>query len=154
MVSGCSTGWCATITKIVSTATLTEIRFYHLQRTSLEHALPVLLEKTLERGWRAVVMARSRERVDSLNGMLWTYRNDSFLPHGGAEDGNGAVSENVGMFDLCCELFDGSDAETVNAARTRWTAYLKAGHHLNYWQQNAGGGWEKKAEANGPQEKS
>jgi DNA polymerase-3 subunit chi len=154
---------------------LTEIRFYHLQRTSLERALPVLLEKTLERGWRAIVMTRSGERVESLNGLLWTYRNDGFLPHGSAEDGNaalqpiwltdtdenpnaanvlfltdGAVSQNVGMFELCCELFDDSDAETVSAARGRWSAYLDAGHHLTYWQQNAGGGWEKKAEANEP----
>jgi DNA polymerase-3 subunit chi len=154
---------------------LTEIRFYHLQRTTLERALPVLLEKSLERSWRAVVMARSGERVESLNGLLWTYRNDGFLPHGSAEDGNaslqpvwltdvdenpndanvlfltdGAVSQNVGMFGLCCELFDDSDADTVNAARGRWSAYLEAGHHLTYWQQNDGGGWEKKAEANQP----
>ena len=154
---------------------MTEIRFYHLQRTTLERALPVLLEKTLERSWRAVVVMRSKERVDALNGYLWTYSNDGFLPHGSAEDGNpaaqpvwltevdenpneadvlfltdGAVSENVGLFDLCCELFDDSDAETVNAARGRWSAYLEAGHHLTYWQQNERGGWEKRAEANEP----
>ena len=154
---------------------MTEIRFYHLQRTTFERALPVLLEKTLERSWRAVVVMRSKERVDALNGYLWTYSNDGFLPHGSAEDGNpasqpvwltevdenpneadvlfltdGAVSDNVWLFDLCCELFDDSDAETVNAARGRWSAYLEAGHHLTYWQQNEHGGWEKKAEANEP----
>ncbi len=152
---------------------MTEIRFYPRQRTSLERALPVLLEKTLERGWRAVVVARSAERVESLNGLLWTYRSDGFLPHGSKEDGNaalqpvwltdsdenpnsanvlfltdGAVSENVEMFDLCCELFDDNDVETVSAARGRWSAHLKTGHHLTYWQQNQSGGWEKKAEAN------
>lgn len=155
---------------------LTEIRFYHLQRTTLERALPVLLEKTIERSWRAVVMMRSSERVASMNGLLWTYSNDGFLPHGSAEDGNpgmqsiwltdmdenpnganvlfladGAVSDNVGLFDLCCELFDDSDAETVSAARKRWSAYLEAGHHLTYWQQNERGGWERKAEANDPE---
>ena len=118
-------------------------------------------------------MTRSGERVESLNGLLWTYRNESFLPHGSTEDGNaslqpiwltdadensnsanvlfltdGAVSGNIGMFDLCCELFDDSDVETVSAARSRWNAYLDAGHHLTYWQQNHAGGWEKKAEAN------
>jgi len=154
---------------------LTEIRFYHLQRTTLERALPVLLEKTLERSWRAVVMLRSKERVSALNGLLWTYKNDGFLPHGSAEDGNPgaqpiwltdadekpneadvlfltdrAVSENVGMFNLCCELFDDSDADTVNHARNRWSTYLEEGHHLTYWQQNERGGWEKRAEANQP----
>ena len=53
--------------------------------------MPVLLEKTLERGWRAVVMARSGERVEALNGQLWTYRNEGFLPHGSADDGNAAL---------------------------------------------------------------
>lgn len=154
---------------------MTEIRFYHLQRTSLEQALPVMLEKTLERDWRAVVMARSVERVESLCGLLWNYRNEGFLPHGSTEDGNaalqpiwltdqdenpnnasvlfltdGAVTENIGMYDLCCELFGDSDAETVSAARGRWSAYLNAGHYLTYWQQNSAGGWEKKAEVNEP----
>lgn len=173
-MSGCWTGSCVTITRN-DRSVLTEIRFYHLQRTTLEQALPVLLEKSIERSWRAVVMARSGERVEALNGLLWTYRNGGFLPHGSAEDGNaslqpiwlteadenpndanvlfltdGAVSENVGIFNLCCELFDDSDAETVTAARGRWSAYLEAGHHLTYWQQNDSGGWEKKAEANQP----
>ncbi len=154
---------------------MTEVRFYHLQRTTLERALPQMLEKTLSRGWRAVVMARSEERVEALNGLLWTYTNDGFLPHGAAADGNaaeqpvwltdtdenpnaasvlflidGAASDNVAMYDLCCELFDGNDAEIVTAARMRWTAYSDAGHHLTYWQQNERGGWEKKTEVNQP----
>jgi len=67
---------------------VTEIRFYHLQRKTLEDALPQILEKVLERGWRAVVMAASEERVEALNLHLWTYRDHSFLPHGSARDGN------------------------------------------------------------------
>jgi DNA polymerase-3 subunit chi len=158
---------------------LTEIRFYHLQRTTLERVLPILLERTLERGWRAVVMTRSEERVEALNNLLWTYRNDSFLPHGSEADGNaalqpvwltdadenpndanvlfltdGAVSDNVGLFGLCCELFGDNDEETVAAARERWRIYLGTGHHLTYWQQNDAGGWAKKAEANAPEPES
>ena len=152
---------------------MTEIRFYHLLRTPLERALPQLLERTMRRGWRAVVMARSPERVESLNGLLWTYSADGFLPHGAAIDGNaehqpvwltdadenpngatvlfltdGAVSGNLADYDLCCELFDGNDDEIVAAARDRWRAYLEAGHHLTYWRQSTQGAWEKKAEAN------
>jgi DNA polymerase-3 subunit chi len=152
---------------------LTEIRFYHLLGTLLERALPQLLERTMQRGWRAVVMARSTERVESLNGLLWTYRADSFLAHGSAADGNpgqqpvwltdvdenpnaaqvlfltdGAVSGNVAGYDLCCELFDGNDDAIVVAARDRWRGYLEAGYHLTYWQQNQSGRWEKKAQAN------
>lgn len=151
---------------------MTEVRFYHLQRKTLEQALPELLEKVLERGWRAVVMAGSEERVEALNGHLWTYGDRSFLPHGSARDGypqeqpiwltvadenpngadvlvltDGASAGSLASYALCCELFDGRDAAAVAAARQRWTAYKAAGHKLTYWQQTERGGWEKKAES-------
>ena len=50
--------------------------------------LPTLLELSLKRGWRAVVQAASEERVEALNTLLWTYREESFLPHGTARDGH------------------------------------------------------------------
>jgi len=149
---------------------VTEIRFYHLQRKTLEDALPQILEKVLERSWRAVIMAASEERVEALNQHLWTYRDHSFLPHGSARDGDaehqpiwltvedenpnasnvliltdGAVSERVTEFLLVCELFDGNDPDAVLAARQRWKSYKAAGHELTYWQQTERGGWEKKA---------
>ena len=66
---------------------MTEVWFYHLQRETLENALPPLLQKTLERGWRAVVRAGGQERVDALDAHLWTFRADAVLPHGRAADG-------------------------------------------------------------------
>ena len=148
---------------------MTEIRFYHLQRTALEAALPPMLEKTLERGRRAVVMAGSEERVEHLVDRLWTYSERSFLPHGSARDGHadmqpvwlttadenpngaqvlfltdGATSGHVADYELCVELFDGNDESAVQAARARWTAYKAAGHQLTYWQQSAAGRWEQK----------
>jgi DNA polymerase-3 subunit chi len=149
---------------------MTDIAFYHLQRSPLESALPKLLEKTLEAGKRAVVMAGSQARVDALNGMLWTYDANSWLPHGSSKDGapedqpvwltteeavpngatflfltDGATSEKVGEFERCFELFDGHNDEAVSEARERWKAYKEAEHNLTYWQQNERGGWEKKA---------
>ena len=148
---------------------MTEIRFYHLQRTALEAALPPMLEKTLERGRRAVVMAGSEERVEHLVDWLWTYSERSFLPHGSARDGHpdmqpvwlttadenpngaqvlfltdGTTSGYVADYELCVELFDGNDESAVQAARARWTAYKAAGHQLTYWQQSAAGRWEQK----------
>ena len=70
---------------------MTEVRFYHLQRKTLEDALPQILEKTLERGWRAVVMAGSEERVEALTQHLWSYKEFGFLPHGSARDGDATV---------------------------------------------------------------
>ncbi len=148
---------------------MTEINFYHLTRKALEQALPELLEKTLARHWKAVVMASSPERVEALTQHLWTYRADSFLPHGSAKDGNaamqpiwlthldecpneaevlflvdGARSENLGAYQRVCEVFSGQDEDAVAASRLRWKEYTEAGHALSYWQQSESG-WEKKA---------
>ncbi|WP_119459579.1 DNA polymerase III subunit chi [Rhodospirillaceae bacterium SYSU D60014] len=148
---------------------MTEVRFYQLQRSSLEEVLPQLLEKTFERGQRAVVMTGSEERAEALTAHLWTYKDRRFLPHGNARDGHaarqpiwltpedenpndaqvlfltdGAVSDHVGDFALCIELFDGNDTDIVAAARRRWTTYKKAGHDLTYYQQTEGGRWEEK----------
>ncbi|MEJ0061978.1 MAG: DNA polymerase III subunit chi [Alphaproteobacteria bacterium] len=148
---------------------MAEISFYHLTQSSLEQALPELLEKTLERGWRAVVMAGSAERVEALAQFLWTYRQDSFLPHGSDKDGDaedqpvwlthrderpngaqvlflvdGAQSEKLADYARVCDLFDGNDDAAVAGARTRWKAAQEGGHDLSYWQQGERG-WEKKA---------
>jgi DNA polymerase III subunit chi len=151
---------------------VSEVRFYHLQRTRLEAALPKMLERTLERGERAVVLLGSEERVEALAAHLWTYRDRAFLPHGTAKDGfaerqpiwltaadenpngaqvlfvaDGAQSARLAQYRLCVELFDGADETAVTAARRRWVAYKAAGHALSYFQQNDGGAWEQKAEA-------
>ncbi|MCW5734346.1 MAG: DNA polymerase III subunit chi [Enhydrobacter sp.] len=147
----------------------TEVNFYHLTRSSLEDALPRLLVKTLQAGERAVVLLGSPERVDALNTHLWTYGEDSFLPHGSVRDGeadrqpvwlthldenpngaaflfvaDGARSDRISAYRRCFELFDGRDDQAVADSRKRWRAYKAAGHTLAYWQQTATGGWEKK----------
>ncbi len=65
-----------------------EIWFYHLQHQPLEKALPSLVEKALERGWRVVVQASAEERLDALDDILWSYSDASFLAHGRARDGD------------------------------------------------------------------
>ena len=147
---------------------MTEVGFYHLGATSLERALPRLLERALAEGHRVVVQAGSAERVAHLDGILWTYNEASFLPHGSARDGNaprhpicltdrdenpnratmlvlldGSRSDQLDAFARCCDLFDGNDPDAVEAARQRWSAAKAAGHSLTYWQQT-GAGWEKR----------
>jgi DNA polymerase-3 subunit chi len=149
---------------------MSEIRFYHLQRASLEDTLPVILERAYGRGERTLVMAGSPERVEALAAHLWTYKPESFLPHGTAKDGSagaqpiyltaeaenpnaakvlilcdGAVRSDCGDFPLVCEMFDGNDEIAVAAARERWKAYKDAGHKLVYFQQSPAGKWEEKA---------
>ena len=71
---------------------MTEVLFYHLQNRPVEQVLPALLEKSLERGWRVVVQSGSDERIEALDAHLWTYREDSFLPHGTAREAEAAAS--------------------------------------------------------------
>ena len=61
---------------------MAEVRFYHLTSTSLENALPSLLEKVVQRNWQALIFTTSREKVSELDTHLWTYKPNSFLPHG------------------------------------------------------------------------
>ena len=150
---------------------MTEIRFYHLTRKELEQVLPELLEKTLERGWRAVVLTSSAERAEALTQHLWTYKTDNFLPHGNGKDGHaedqpiwltamderpnnaavlfltdGAKSEHLKDYERVCEVFDGNDETKVASARERWGAYKSAGYDLSYWQQSDKG-WINKTPA-------
>lgn len=147
---------------------MTDIHFYHLTRAALEQALPDLLEKTLARNWRAVVMTGSPERAEALTQHLWTNKPNGFLPHGNARDGHaeqqpiwltaederpntadilfltdGATSARMGDYARVCMMFDGNDAEVVATARARWTDYKNSGHTLTYWQQTDRG-WEKR----------
>ena len=149
---------------------MTEVSFYHLLHTPLERALPKLIEKVLESGARAVIRTGSAERAEALNRVLWTYDQDSFVPHGTARDGNaeeqpvwitpedenpngadilvltdGAVAADLSGYRRCLEMFDGRDETAVTDARRRWTDYKAADHALTYWQQTERGGWEKKA---------
>jgi DNA polymerase-3 subunit chi len=147
-----------------------EALFYHLEHAPLDRVLPLLVEKTLERGWRAVIQAGSAERVTALDMLLWTYRDDSFLPHGTAADGkperqpvfltdtgatpngaqvrflvDGATPSAYAGHERFVVLFDGGDPDAVTAARAQWTAAKAAGCTVTYWQQGADGRWEKKA---------
>ena len=58
---------------------MTEIWFYQLQRRTLDQVLPNLIERTLQRGWRAVVQAATPERLAAIDDLLWTYA-EEFLP--------------------------------------------------------------------------
>jgi DNA polymerase-3 subunit chi len=147
-----------------------EVLFYHLERLPLERVLPDLLEKTLQRGWRAVVQAGSPERLEALDTALWTYSDDSFLPHGTAKDGHaseqpvflttepvtpngagvrflvdGAEAPDFETHARLVYLFDGNDSEATAQARQQWSAAKSAGCKVSYWRQSPEGRWENKA---------
>ena len=150
-------------------AAATEVWFYHLERTGLEQALPELLEKTLQRGWKALVRVREAERLQHLDGWLWIYRDESFLPHApddepgaarqpillttGFENPNGADAlflvdgaepGELSGYARCVVLFDGADQAQLAVARAQWSAVKATGVQVSYWKQQARG-WEKQA---------
>jgi DNA polymerase-3 subunit chi len=150
--------------------TAAEVLFYHLERQPLERVLPTLLEKTLARGWTAVVQSGSEERLQALDTALWTYSEESFLPHGTKKDGHPAMQpiyltlgdetpNGAGVrflvdsaeaasftgFARLVYMFDGHDPEAVARARRQWAAARGAGCIATYWQQTDAGRWEKRA---------
>lgn len=152
---------------------MAEVRFYHLTELPLERALPPMLDRTLQRGQRAVVRGTDSGRLSALDRHLWTYADESFLPHGmdgdpepsrqpvwltasetvpnGAQalflvDGAGAAPEEMAGMEVTAVLFDGHDPAAVEAARGQWRAVTGAGLAAVYWAQE-GGRWVKRSEA-------
>jgi len=147
---------------------MTDILFYHLKGQRVEAALPLLLEKTLEREWRAVIQAGSEERLSALDDALWSYSEASFLPHGRESDGEPETQPILLstretrinaphvlflvdraplplQYDVerVVLMFDGEDPEAVDDARTAWKTIKTLGHPATYWQQEDGR-WVKK----------
>jgi DNA polymerase-3 subunit chi len=154
---------------------MSETLFYHLERKTLEDVLPGLLERTRERDWRAVVRVGSAERMAALDAHLWTYSEQSFLPHGTADENHpsrqpiylttedehpnkaqvlflvgGATPSDwtaprLGEFARIVLLFDGRDPEALAVARAAWRNSREAGHDVTYWKESPSGKWEKQA---------
>jgi DNA polymerase III subunit chi len=150
---------------------MTEIVFYQLRKQPLEQVLPALLEKSLQRGWRAAVQVASEERLEALDSHLWTYREEGFLPHGtdrgseaavqpilltlGGDNPNradvrflvdgAAMPAEAGQYRRIVLLFDGEDAEALAAARERWAAAKAGGFDVTYWLMDDHGRWQRQA---------
>ena len=150
---------------------MTEVLFYHLKGQTPEQVLPTLLQKSLDRGWRVVVQASSEERVEALDAHLWTWRDDSFLPHSTWRDSeasqqpivltvsdhnpNGAtvrflvdgalMPADASAYARVVLLFDGEDPDALDAARARWAEAKSAGFEVTYWQADEKGGWRRQA---------
>lgn len=146
-----------------------QVWFYHLERSSLDEVLPGLLEKTLQRGWRALVRSPDPDRIEQLDAKLWTFRDDAFLPHGVADEPHaerqpvlltttdenpnradvlflvdGAEAGDLTGYQRCIAVFDGADDAQLAHARAAWKTYKGRGLPVSYFQQTERG-WEKKA---------
>jgi len=151
---------------------MTDVRFYHLERQSLDDVLPRMLQTSLERGWRCVVQAGSDERVEQLAAYLWAFDEESFLPHGSKADGSpglqpiwltadsgnpngatvrflvdGARAESLSGLERAVFIFDGNDEAMVQQARGDWKRFKAESHAISYWQQDEQGRWQNRAAA-------
>ena len=149
-----------------------EVWFYHLQSQPLSRALPALLEKALERGWRAVVQTIDAAVLKAVDDMLWAYKPESFLPHGVSSDKNAdrqpilvtCEAENLNAaalrlyvgtaeveidpaasaYERVILMFDGRDDDELAGARRQWSRLKGQGFTLAYWQQTDEGRWERR----------
>ncbi len=151
-----------------------EVRFYHLVTRPLEGVLPVMLERTLARGSRALVRGVDEGRLEALSRHLWTFRDASFLPHGTAVDGTperqpvllitapgnpnnaevlflieGAepASDELESMAMTAVVFRDGDAAELAGARALWKRVAGAGLRAVYWAEDEGGGWVKRRES-------
>ncbi len=146
---------------------MTEVRFYHLTRISLEKALPKLLEKMLEQNKRVLVVGESEPYMETLNTLLWTYHPSSFLPHGTRKDSfpsdqpiflgadfsapntpsfcvilDGRIPDEPNKWEGIFDLFQGEDPLTLQKTKERWDQY--ASYPRSFFFQEETGKWNKK----------
>ena len=151
---------------------MTRVDFYHLQQKTLDEVLPKLLQKAYSTGKRIKVKIGTEERVEFINSLLWTYNDESFLPHGSKKDGfadqqpiwlsadienpntalflflvDGAEenAETLTQYERVFNIFDGNSEEAVQQARRLWKEYKNSGCEVYYWQQDNAGKWIQKA---------
>jgi DNA polymerase III subunit chi len=147
-----------------------EVSFYHLTRDSLDQALPKLAARAFAQKLPTVIRTVDDARVQALDTLLWTYEDESFLPHGTARNGHsdlqpiyitagtevpngarllmlvdGSRGDDIEQFDRCFCLFDGRDSQQLEQARSDWKQLKARNLSLTYWQQSDSGKWEKKA---------
>jgi len=150
---------------------MSRVDFYHLQKQSLDDVLPTLLSKAYAVGKNIVVKVGKNEQTEVINSYLWTYRDDSFLPHGSKKDGfateqpiwlteeddnpnkaeflfliGGATvqPEMLTGYERVFNIFDGNSEESLMQARSFWKDCKEGGFEVFYWQQDNSGKWEQK----------
>lgn len=149
---------------------MTEIRFYHLQRQTIEEALPKLAELVLKSGNKGLIKVADKNTAKQIDKALWTYSPESFLPHDiegskfAAEQAlfitskeenpaqakmailvNGQKLEDLTIFERILYMFEGVQDDIIATAREDYKSFKDLGYDMSYWQQKDEGGWEQKA---------
>lgn len=149
---------------------MVEILFYHLQPQPIEQVLPVLLQKTLAKGWKAIIETPLLERVKALDDHLWMFSEEGFLPHATSADADAVydpililsdssnpiaaqvrfcidqapIPDDISGYERIIIMFDGNDSDALNHARAQWKHAKSLNADATYWQQDDEGRWVKK----------
>lgn len=150
---------------------MSRIDFYHLQKQTLDQVLPKLVEKAYETGSKIKIKVGNEARVEFINALLWTYNDESFIPHGSKKDGfakeqpiwlsseddnpnqaemlflvDGASFDlaQAEQFSRIFNIFDGNDDTALQQARALWKDISATDIEKNYFQQDDTGRWNKK----------
>ena len=148
---------------------MTLISFYHPQKHLLDQAVFTLLHKSYRAGKRALVLIETKDRLQYIDTMLWSYDANSWLPHGsdGGEDCvehpillstedinrneaqylfllDGMRSSKIKDYDRCFELYNESLGLSAEQAWETLRTFVNSENEISYWFQNKSGSWEKK----------
>jgi DNA polymerase III subunit chi len=149
---------------------MTEVWFYHLEKQPLDHVLPRIVSKAIERGLPLVIETTSQEHVTKISDMLWAAEDVAFLPHGFEGDGQGelqpvwlttgadnpneskmriftfgAIPSDISTLSRAMLMFDGNDPQALDSARAEWKRHKADGHSVSYWRQDESGKWQDQA---------
>ena len=149
---------------------MTDVWFYHLEKQPLEHVLPRIVAKAIERGLPLVIETPSQDHITKISDMLWAAEDVAFLPHGFEGDGqdemqpvwltsgsenpndskmriytHGAIPSDISMLSRAMLMFDGNDQQALDSARAEWKRHKADGHSVSYWRQDESGKWQDQA---------
>lgn len=144
--------------------------FYYAPSKLYERHLLALLEKIVKRGERAILRTPDDIRLHELDSLLWTIKQESFLPHGcggeddpkhcpiwltdGTDNPNGSTilvlcdhanGETDEKFEQCLSLIRKDDDASLHKAQALWHKWQGAGLEVTAYHQEA-------AATNGQQE--
>tara|TARA_B100000282_G_scaffold56466_1_gene37172 strand:- start:1506 stop:1952 length:447 start_codon:yes stop_codon:yes gene_type:complete len=148
---------------------MSEVFFYHLTKTTLEIALPKILERALSEKWSIEIRTSANTNLDEISNAIWRGPEESFLPHclEDHEDlqdypivlcksplkdwrdclivvGQADLKENeVKNYKRICLIFDAKIEVELSKARKSWKKLSEEGINTAYWAEDKGR-WVKK----------
>ena len=148
---------------------MSEVFFYHLTKTTLEIALPKILERALSEEWSIEIRTSANTNLDEISNAIWRGPDESFLPHclEDHEDlqdypivlcksplkdwrdclivvGQADLKENeVKNYKRICLIFDAKIEVELSKARKSWKKLSEEGINTAYWAEDKGR-WVKK----------